>query len=767
MPNLIDLLLTSEKAWRKGGGGGASSGVGGGGGKGPGSRGGKFFINAGGHVEYGAKPSGARGGGSGSTAKPQVLRTHGPSAHLRAAVARNKPQPKAQPQRAVSTGHGGGSGKPRVGELRAGYRIKPQTSAGKLASHRRMLSEMDKAIKLGKDPHGNKLSAASLDKLRFLATGLRTELKVSGTSVGQKEMLPVQAQPGHTGVMVAFYIDTFSPDAAVKLQIPGGETWDALHLTLAYLGDSTSMGSDAESKLYQLISQFAAGQQPLEGTVSGIGLFNNTEEGETNAFYASFDSPGLPRFRQGLIDLLQSNGLMPVQNHGFTPHITLAYVPKGLPIPNVELPQVPIIFTKVTVKWGDKRTDFSIGFVTKEVKEQIAEKASARQPFTVFKDAKGEWRWIGVSSSAARDADGETVSLKALEADTATKDITRDYGPLNWWHTPIKLGTCDFNAMDGPLLVESGTFVSESVAGWVSKAIADGVFKPGMSLEFEHCEPGPPVLPGRVFTRINKVGRALLPAEKASNLLTSFKVYNMSSALAGTGKEVNAKVKEKQMIPEDKLKLLEQFMPKELLDGLLEGNQTAIKMAEAANYSFKSMSPEPTPAAVAVETPVAVAEVAPVPVPAPVEVAAVPEPVAVVEQPQEEPAEGEVAFDTEAIFSDLINRIKTEILAVLPAQQPVAAKEITDALDVNTLAVKEVTTALNTVIAENKSLKARLDALEGNQPAAVRARVTQGQGIPASDLPEATRQLVNPASKETDPYLAIASQLGLIPAPRG
>jgi hypothetical protein len=30
-----------------------------------------------------------------------------------------------------------------------------------------------------------------------------------------------------------------------------------------------------------------------------------------------------------------------------------------------------------------------------------------------------------------------------------------------------------------------------------------------MSLEFEHNEPGPPVLPGRVFTKINKVGRAL------------------------------------------------------------------------------------------------------------------------------------------------------------------------------------------------------------------------------------------------------------------
>jgi hypothetical protein len=57
--------------------------------------------------------------------------------------------------------------------------------------------------------------------------------------------------------MVAFYLDTFSPDAAAQLQIPGGETWDALHLTLAYLGDTSMLGLDVETKLYYLMSQFA------------------------------------------------------------------------------------------------------------------------------------------------------------------------------------------------------------------------------------------------------------------------------------------------------------------------------------------------------------------------------------------------------------------------------------------------------------------------------------------------------------------------------
>lgn len=164
--------------------------------------------------------------------------------------------------------------------------------------------------------------------------------------------------PGHTGVMVAFYLD---PEVAVQLTQPGGETPDALHMTLAFLGDSTEMESGTESQLYQLMSEFAAGQNVLEGTVSGIGLFNNSEEGDTNALYASFDSPGLPSFREQLFKLLEANGIVPVQTHGFTPHITLAYIPKGDPIPDIELPSLPMIFTCVTVKWGDKRTDFYIG----------------------------------------------------------------------------------------------------------------------------------------------------------------------------------------------------------------------------------------------------------------------------------------------------------------------------------------------------------------------------------------------------------------------
>jgi hypothetical protein len=55
--------------------------------------------------------------------------------------------------------------------------------------------------------------------------------------------------------------------------------------------------------------------------------------------------------------------------------------------------------------------------------KEITAQAANRLPFTVFKDAKGQYRWVGVSSSAAQDHDGETVSLKALQRIPRTRTL--------------------------------------------------------------------------------------------------------------------------------------------------------------------------------------------------------------------------------------------------------------------------------------------------------------------------------------------------------
>lgn len=139
--------------------------------------------------------------------------------------------------------------------------------------------------------------------------------------------------------------------------------------------------------------------------------------------------------------------------------------------------------------------------------------------FRVFKDAQGRDRWVAQSSTAFQDRDKEIVSTKALADDVARADADGVYGPLRWWHAPnLDLGQCDFNAMHGRVLIESGTFYSATIAQKVARAAA-GL---EISLGFLHL-PTEPDADG-VFHHIRRFERSLVPRGKASNRFTAFRV---------------------------------------------------------------------------------------------------------------------------------------------------------------------------------------------------------------------------------------------------
>jgi len=153
---------------------------------------------------------------------------------------------------------------------------------------------------------------------------------------------------------------------------------------------------------------------------------------------------------------------------------------------------------------------------TSEKMPMPAEKAAS---FRVFKDAAGRPRWVAQSSTAYQDRDQEIVSTNALQDDCAFADAHQSYGPLRWWHTPgLDLGDCDFNAMHGKVLIESGTFRSPAIAQKVAAA-ADAL---EISLGFLHL-PSEPDASG-VFHHIRKFERSLVPRGKASNRFTAFRV---------------------------------------------------------------------------------------------------------------------------------------------------------------------------------------------------------------------------------------------------
>lgn len=153
--------------------------------------------------------------------------------------------------------------------------------------------------------------------------------------------------------------------------------------------------------------------------------------------------------------------------------------------------------------------------------------------FAVFKQADGTYRWVGYSSNAFKDKEGEIIPEAVLAADVERADAEGDYGPLRIWHIgdykfdrPLDwssakaadgfdVGTCDFNAMHGRILIESGTFKSAEIA----EAIAPHAWQ--MSIGFAH-PPGEPV--DGVFNHARRFERSILPVGTAANPYTAFSV---------------------------------------------------------------------------------------------------------------------------------------------------------------------------------------------------------------------------------------------------
>jgi 2'-5' RNA ligase len=163
--------------------------------------------------------------------------------------------------------------------------------------------------------------------------------------------------PVHTGVMICFYLP---PEIAqfIALSIPGALPPEELHITLCYLGKAPELGMPVLEKLAVLMQQFSH-SFPISGVISGIGMFNTaSSEDGTNALYASFDSPAIGFFREIIRFSLLDAGIEVSDTHGFTPHITLAYLPAGEPIPALTLPFIPVTFDRVSLQWAMERTDY-------------------------------------------------------------------------------------------------------------------------------------------------------------------------------------------------------------------------------------------------------------------------------------------------------------------------------------------------------------------------------------------------------------------------
>jgi 2'-5' RNA ligase len=177
----------------------------------------------------------------------------------------------------------------------------------------------------------------------------------------RQELVLLQSPDYADGAMVCLYVPA-DMAARMVLDVPGALPAEELHLTLAYLGSYKDMPAD-RAVLERCLQDVGANVSPVVGRLSGMGRFVNPDIPDgSHVIYASYDAPNLPGLRQLLIRVLDGNGFRVSRAHGFTPHITLAYV-----MPKARTPEMAgvyseeLTFDKLGYSWGEDRGEYDLG----------------------------------------------------------------------------------------------------------------------------------------------------------------------------------------------------------------------------------------------------------------------------------------------------------------------------------------------------------------------------------------------------------------------
>lgn len=225
----------------------------------------------------------------------------------------------------------------------------------------KMQAELERLTKLGdsfKDESnlrkrlGQKIKQLQTKKARLLDSK-------QGVDAGAEDMLSEAATkaldaPSGESAWIGFYLSTHDAEAIEDERLEEmGECEERPHITIAMTGELTD--DDVFSigfKLQQIAEQF----KPVQGKISGTGVFNQED---ADCLYASFDSPQLPALREAIAKAL---GEELDDMHGFTPHITLCYCEKGTDTSAIEIPTLDLVLPTLTFAVGTVNYNYVLGY---------------------------------------------------------------------------------------------------------------------------------------------------------------------------------------------------------------------------------------------------------------------------------------------------------------------------------------------------------------------------------------------------------------------
>lgn len=155
-----------------------------------------------------------------------------------------------------------------------------------------------------------------------------------------------------TGVMVAWML----PDHIARMiAVPGGEPLQDLHLTLAFLGKASAMSPDESRKLVGIVGEVCNRHLQISGILNGFGRFTAKADADVEPLWVGVNLPGLLTLQADLVEALKAAGLPVSTEYDYSPHITVAYVPREQATPAVTVAPLEITLNALTVCVGPHR----------------------------------------------------------------------------------------------------------------------------------------------------------------------------------------------------------------------------------------------------------------------------------------------------------------------------------------------------------------------------------------------------------------------------
>jgi 2'-5' RNA ligase len=199
------------------------------------------------------------------------------------------------------------------------------------------------------------------------AKNLSADLMREAAAIWQTESKKLAPGPDYsTGVMVALHP---SPGDAQQIALPDGLYPDDLHCTVLYLGKVGSDVAGTQKELVNIGKKVASQFAPITAKLNGITRFSgeDSDEGGQDPLVVNVDAPEVERLRQVVTQaFLTDRKYEPVSSHGYSPHMTLAYLDPTDDQPINRWQPRQVTFSHLSVVHGSNRVDIPFGQTTED-----------------------------------------------------------------------------------------------------------------------------------------------------------------------------------------------------------------------------------------------------------------------------------------------------------------------------------------------------------------------------------------------------------------